>query len=122
MIKSVGIVGSREYPMLERIDKLVSTFPKGTRIISGGARGPDKAAADAASKHGLDFVVFPADWGNEGKAAGFNRNTKIVEASDIIIAFWDLKSSGTKDTINKALKAGKAVTIYPPTIHQLKDT
>lgn len=44
--------------------------------------------------------------------AGFNRNTKIVENSDFIIAFSVDFSSGTEDTIMKARKSKKPVLIY----------
>jgi hypothetical protein len=45
--------------------------------------------------------------------AGLKRNTDIVNASDIILAFWDGQSRGTKDTITKATKAQKPLFIFP---------
>lgn len=35
-----------------------------------------------------------------------------VESSDIVIAFWDEKSKGTKSLINLAKKAGKTLIVY----------
>jgi uncharacterized phage-like protein YoqJ len=40
------------------------------------------------------------------------RNTTIVENSDIVLAFWDMESNGTKDTIDKSVKKGNKVYIY----------
>jgi uncharacterized phage-like protein YoqJ len=40
------------------------------------------------------------------------RNTTIVDNSDIVLAFWDMESNGTKDTIDKSVKKGKKVYLY----------
>jgi hypothetical protein len=40
------------------------------------------------------------------------RNTLIAEHSNIIIAFWDGQSTGTKDTVDKALALSKKVYIF----------
>ena len=40
------------------------------------------------------------------------RNTDIVTASDMVIAFWDGESHGTSNTINQARKMGKEVKIF----------
>ena len=57
------------------------------------------------------LTIYPADWLNLGKRAGYVRNTDIVKNSDMIIAFWDGKSKGTKHTIGLAQKMGKECKI-----------
>lgn len=42
----------------------------------------------------------------------FQRNTKIIESADELIAFWVNKSAGTLDTINKAKEKGVKVRLY----------
>lgn len=42
----------------------------------------------------------------------FQRNTKIIESADELIAFWVNKSAGTLDTINKAKKKGIKVRVF----------
>lgn len=114
-MKKVGIIGSREYPHLGRVHNYVSTLPEGTVIVSGGARGVDKTAEDAADARGLEKIVHlvtKAEWGQYGKAAGPMRNARIVEDADMIVAFWDGESTGTLDSIKKAVKLGKKVVIY----------
>jgi hypothetical protein len=112
---NIGIVGSRTFTdytyfckclleliFIERINK----------IISGGARGADSLGERFAKEYGINFDIFVAEWDLFGKSAGFKRNKSIVDESDLIIAFWDGKSKGTKDTLNKAAKSKKTSIIF----------
>lgn len=76
-------------------------------VISGGALGVDSMAIDYAKEVGVKWKEYPAEWTKYGKSAGFIRNTTIVENSTIVLAFWDRKSSGTADTIEKCMKFNK---------------
>lgn len=105
----VAIVGSRDYPHMEKVRAYVTSLARwdsATVIVSGGARGVDQVAETSARANGLAVESFPADW-STGRGAGMDRNTKIVDAADRVVAFWDEQSRGTHDTITKALKAGK---------------
>lgn len=82
-----------------------------TLIVSGGAQGADSLGARWAKEYGVPVRIFKPDWTKYGKAAGFMRNTDIVEAADVVVAFWDGVSNGTRDSIAKAEKAGKAVLV-----------
>lgn len=108
----VAIVGSRDYPRLELVRMAVKHLTPEDTVISGGARGVDSEAAAAAKRNGIPLIVFLADWEKYGKRAGFLRNTQIVEACDVVMAFWDGKSRGTMDTVTKARAAGKPVYLY----------
>lgn len=111
----IAIVGSRDitnYAMLEKILNSVIRDKSRVCIVSGGARGVDALAKRYAKMNGTKYKEFPANWDLYGKKAGAIRNSQIVEYSDAVIAFWDGKSKGTKDTINKTVKAGKLFKIY----------
>jgi hypothetical protein len=106
----VGIVGSRTITNYETIKEVLDkTLEKDDVIISGGASGVDSLAEMYARLNNLSCEVYKAEWDNYGKSAGFIRNSKIVEESDYIIAFWDGISKGTLDTIKKAENVGKQV-------------
>ncbi len=109
----LAIVGGRDFEHYGRLCAVVCQyFHCGElTIISGGARGADALAKDFARDHKLSYVEYPADWNKHGKAAGFIRNQHIVDACDVVLAFWDGKSRGTKDTLNKAAKAKKSTFI-----------
>lgn len=54
----IGIVGSRTFPQLKLIEWFIKDLPLGVTIISGGARGVDQAAAEAARNRGLAVIEY----------------------------------------------------------------
>lgn len=113
---NVAIVGSRTYPDLDLVREYVAELPEGTVVISGGARGVDSVAEQAARKRGLETLVVYPDWKTYGKSAGMRRNITIVDSADLIVAFWNRESKGTKHTIAYAEKKLKPVIVVPPRI------
>lgn len=75
-------------------------------IISGGARGADKMAERYCKEKGWleNFKEYLADWDTHGKKAGILRNLQMLEVADVVFAFWDGKSKGTKHMIDECEK------------------
>ena len=111
----LAIVGSRTFDdydiFLQYIEKFLQLHYGNHTVISGGAKGADRLAKIFAQTWEREYIEFPADWNKYGKQAGFIRNQQIVDAADMILAFWDGKSRGTKDTIDKARRAKKPTFI-----------
>jgi hypothetical protein len=108
----VGIVGSREFKNYELFSDVMKQYLSDISwVVSGGAPGADSLAEKWAKENKKMLTIYPADWLNLGKRAGYVRNTDIVKNSDMIIAFWDGKSKGTKHTIGLAQKMGKECKI-----------
>lgn len=103
----IAIVGSRTFENLQLVRDIVAALPANSIVVSGGAPGVDTVAVRAAEARGLKTLVIRADWDKLGRAAGPIRNSEIVNAADQILAFWDGKSSGTADTIGRAMRSGK---------------
>jgi len=84
-------------------------------IVHGAcSSGADKFASDFARERHIGEHPNPADWNNEGKAAGMIRNALMASAgADVYIAFWDGKSPGTRHMIECATKCGIPVRIVP---------
>lgn len=113
MYKTIAIIGSRDYPDMDAVRAYIEDLnPHNTIIISGGARGVDSVAVEHARKMGIHFAIIPALWDTHGKAAGMFRNRALVEMSDHVVAFWDEKSRGTKNTIDTAKMLSKPVTVF----------
>lgn len=101
---NIGIVGSRSfnnYALLHAtLEDVHKTYPI-TTIVSGGAKGADTLARTFANTYdNVSLVEYLPDWDTYGKSAGFIRNKLIWDNSDVIVAFWDSKSRGTKHTID----------------------
>lgn len=113
----VAIIGTRTFSNYTLLESKVLEILSGgvqsmcTEIVSGGAPGTDQLAAQFATAHTIPIKIFPADWATFGKSAGPRRNKEIVDYADIIIAFWDGQSPGTRNTIQLARTSGKPVTI-----------
>jgi hypothetical protein len=80
-------------------------------ILCGDAQGADLLGFRYASQHGMNVEHYPADWSKYGNSAGPIRNRKMAERADALIAFWDGKSSGTRDMIECAKKSNIPYTI-----------
>lgn len=110
----LAIVGSRDFDDYELVDKLCAHLVERfdvKAIVSGGAKGADKLGERFARQYGLGMIVFKPDWQQFGKRAGYLRNVDIIEASNIVIAFWDGQSKGTKHSIDIATKAKKFLIV-----------
>ena len=79
--------------------------------MTGDARGADAIAVRLAQNHDLGVIVHKADWDLYGKKAGPIRNKKIVDDSDVLIAFPSKHGKGTQITIDMANKKGIPVHV-----------
>lgn len=108
------VAGSRGVDDVEFIESMLDGFRKEYPlecIVSGLAKGPDTIAKNWADKNGIPVMEFPAEWDRFGKAAGPIRNSEMLKVSDCLLAFWDGKSSGTKDMIKKTQDAKKPMRV-----------
>ncbi len=80
-------------------------------IFSGCANGADTLGERYAKEHGYDIRRFPANWKEHGKAAGPIRNARMVADANILIAFWDGSSRGTRHIIVTAESRGLEVNV-----------
>ena len=107
----VAVIGSREL----LVDNLEDYLPEETtEIISGGARGVDASAKDYALQHGLKQTEYLPEYARYGRTAPLKRNITIIENADLVLAFWDGASRGTKYVIDNCKKRNIPVKIYMP--------
>ncbi len=107
----VAVIGSRGL----KVARLEEYLPQGTgEIISGGAVGVDSSAAAFAKKRGIPLTEILPDYEKWGRRAPIVRNIDIVDAADVVLAFWDGSSRGTEFVINYCRRQGKKVLVYMP--------
>jgi predicted Rossmann fold nucleotide-binding protein DprA/Smf involved in DNA uptake len=109
----VAIVGSRHFADPDRVTSYVTSLPAGSSVITGSASGVDAAATRAARTAGLPVRVMPASFDELADASkSAARNQRLVDACDVLVAFWDGSSKGTRTTVERALDAGKEVHVF----------
>ncbi len=107
----VAVIGSRNLFVRD----LSKYLPEGTtEIVSGGARGVDTSAREYAKANGIPLKEFLPDYNQYGKGAPLQRNLLIIDYADVVLAFWDGKSRGTKFVIDNCKEKGKPVKIFLP--------
>ena len=115
------VCGSREWKdkeaiklaIIEECNRSKQPSPMHVYIINGAARGADELSSEVAEELGLMLQEFPAAWGCHGRAAGPIRNAEMLRTKpDVVLAFWDGKSKGTKNMIKQAQDAKVRTRIF----------
>ena len=107
----IAIIGSRGL----RIDDLGKYLPPDcTEIVSGGARGVDTCARYYAKAKGIPLKEFLPDYRTYGSQAPLKRNLLIVDYADVVYAFWDGSSRGTRHVMEYAKATGKPLKLFCP--------
>ena len=125
-----GIVGNRlgwdkdfvTWKIIEIIFNEQSDEITEVEIISGGAGGVDSFAKIYAATNGINYKEFKPNINEPSPERYFNRNRKIAEECDILIAF-DMKMghSGTKNTIRHAKELGKEIIVISSQNYRRKE-
>ena len=103
----IALIGSRTFNDYAYLKEKMKLFPGITKIISGGAKGADQLAERYAKEFNLPIEIVLPDWKKYGKSAGVFRNKLMVDKADLIVAFWNGKSAGTRSSIEYAKKKHK---------------
>lgn len=105
----VAVIGSRGLV----VENLEEYLPKETtEIVSGGAKGIDACAREYALRHGLKLTEYLPEYSRYGRAAPLKRNLTIIENADLVLAFWDGTSHGTKYVIDNCKKRDIPIQVY----------
>ncbi len=126
----VIIAGGRDYTdeatAIKKIDPILINHPE-YEMVTGCAGGADQIPYWYKDFRGIHVEEFPADWNNilvpnaivkygrnrrpYNAHAGFDRNLKMALYADALIAFWDGRSTGTKNMIDVARAHGLQVRV-----------
>lgn len=82
-------------------------------LTFGDASGIDAFAEGWCAFNNISYSRYKADWNKHGKAAGVLRNMDMYDEvqPDLVLAFWDGISKGTKQMIDYALKFKSEVRV-----------
>ncbi len=105
----VAVIGSRGLTVRD----LERYLPNDTtEIVSGGAKGIDTCAREYAISHGIKLMEFLPDYNKYGRVAPLKRNIQIIEYADIVLAFWDGVSHGTKFVIDNCRRRNIPIKVF----------
>lgn len=107
-LMKVAVIGSRtftDYDLLKNTLQCVYI----SEIISGGDLGADKLAERYAEEKNIPIRIIPHTENPE--KTSLDRTYSIITLAQLVIAFWDGKSQGTRDLINYARNKGKQLKI-----------
>jgi len=128
--KCVLITGDRNFPVTSSAIKTIVNQCKtlGLTIVHGDCpTGADNIASKLCDELKVPQKKYPAEWSKYGKGAGPIRNQQMIDNEKPVIcyAFHDTiaLSKGTKDTINRVLKAKIVIFLIKSdgTITSIKD-
>ena len=104
-----AVIGSRNLT----VEHMETYLPLETdEIVSGGAKGIDQCAKRYAEQHKIKLTGFLPDYARYGRGAPLKRNDQIIDYADVVVAFWDGKSRGTKYVVDRCKKIEKKVIVY----------
>lgn len=107
----VAVIGSRGLQVYD----LERYLPPDTdEIVSGGAIGVDTSAREYALANGIRLTEFLPEYEKYGRSAPLKRNIQIIDYADLVLAFWDESSRGTKYVIDQCRLRGRQVRIFRP--------
>lgn len=111
----LAVIGSRNFSDSHWLTKCLNLLHEEytiATIVSGGAKGADLMGQRWAEVRNIETEIYIPDWNLHGKSAGMIRNKDIVNSADLVIAFWDGISNGTRHSIDIAHSQKKPVLVY----------
>jgi hypothetical protein len=111
----LAVAGGRDfsdYTLLKKILDNIFSNRKIDLIQTGDAYGADSLAIRYARERKIKYKIFIPDWNKYGKAAGIIRNEDIIKNADKVVCFWDGKSKGTKNTIDRSKRKDCVIIRY----------
>ncbi len=111
----IAITGTRTFKNKQLLSDSIDALAP-ARIITSEAGGADALAIEYAKRHNIPCVVvfpkFKTDKATKYHPRYFHmRNREIVDQADMVLAFWDGQSRGTKSTMDYANKSRKPLQI-----------
>jgi hypothetical protein len=114
-LSRIGIVGSRHFPDLERVAGYVRSLPGDASLVTGSASGVDATVTRVARERGLPVRVVGASFEEATDTiVSVTRNQRLIDLCDVLVAFWDGSSPGTRRTVDRALDSRKEVHVFFP--------
>lgn len=111
----IVVTGSREWTDKERIrERLLELKPD--IVVQGGAPGVDRLTKRVCEEEGIRCETEKANWKRFHGGAGHIRNGEMLRkwSPDLVVAFWNGFSPGTKGCLDEAERMNLSFEINGP--------
>lgn len=111
----IAVVGTRHYSDYKHFTGWIKYYTQNVVnpcFVSGGAKsGADNLIERYSEENNIPVIVYYPLYSEWGVRAPLIRNQSIVNESEMMIAFWDGKSTGTAHVIGLAKEKGIPIRI-----------
>lgn len=103
--RTIMVTGSRGWRDEKKVESVLGRVvePDDT-VIHGGAAGADRMAYDWCRQLGFNCQSYAPDVRRPSPQRYHERNDKMLDLADVVLAFWDGESTGTYSVIKKAVE------------------
>lgn len=105
------VCGSRNWRDWNAVRLRLQELPFDAEVMQGGAGGADSIAWRECQRQNIRVETHRPDYNTPSPQRYHDRNDRMLNAADLVIAFWDGESRGTKSVIDKARDRGIPVEV-----------
>lgn len=107
----IAVIGSRSFKDKELLKAVLDAEIQMIELITGGAVGADTMAENWAKNRQIPTTILKPNYEKFGKYAPLERNNRIIEIAEKVIAFWDGQSKGTQYVIKECQRLRKPLKV-----------
>lgn len=107
----VMVTGSRGWKKPDVIRDRLADLPADACVMQGGALGADAIAYRICLDTGRKMQTYLPAITRPSPQRFHERNDRMLDDADLVLAFWDGKSRGTASVIEKARQRGIPVEV-----------
>lgn len=114
----IVIAGGREFDDFDYMRECMNSikhlyYNRSIEVISGACRGADELGEQWAAENHFAVESKPPDYKKyPPKQAPLIRNDEMAKRGDVLCAFWDGESRGTRHMIGCAMREGLEIHIF----------
>ncbi len=105
------VTGSRGWKNEAAIRDRLAALPADACVMQGGAAGADNIAYRFCLDKGLKYQTYRPAITRPSPQRYHERNDRMLDQADLVLAFWDGRSRGTGSVIEKAQRRGIPVEV-----------
>lgn len=112
----IAIIGSRDYPNMERVKEYIRKLDPSVTIVSGGRIGVDTVVFNEALSLGMKTKIFRNNSNRQGRNGMTLADQNLLDYCDQMIIFWNGIDLDRLRLRESARLGGKLLKVYRPAV------